>query len=60
MASGSVADRVLNAATAGALVPGDLAALNALLQQVLTGIERRFPAQPPADGAEAAGRPGSR
>jgi hypothetical protein len=56
----SVADRVLNAATAGALAPGDLAALNALLQQVLTGIEHRSPAQPPADGAEAAGRPGLR
>jgi len=40
---------------AGALAPGDLATLNALLQQVLTGIERRFPPQPPADGTEAAG-----
>jgi hypothetical protein len=40
---------------AGALAPGDLATLNELLQQVLTGIERRFPPQSPAEGAEAAG-----
>jgi DNA-binding MarR family transcriptional regulator len=45
---------------AGALAPGDLTALDVLLQQVLTGIERRSRAQPPADGAGAAGRPGSR
>ena len=31
---------------ASALAPEDLAALNSLLQQVLTGIEDRFPAQP--------------
>jgi DNA-binding MarR family transcriptional regulator len=32
---------------ASALAPEDLASLNALLQQVLTGIEDRFPSQPP-------------
>src|SRR5215470_9961896 len=32
---------------ASALGPADLAALNSLLQRVLTGIEHRFPPQPP-------------
>jgi DNA-binding MarR family transcriptional regulator len=32
---------------ASALVPEDLATLNSLLQEVLTGIEGRFPPQPP-------------
>ncbi|MGH3206863.1 MAG: MarR family winged helix-turn-helix transcriptional regulator [Trebonia sp.] len=32
---------------ASALSPGDLAALNSLLQEVLTGIEERFTAKPP-------------
>jgi hypothetical protein len=32
---------------ASALVPEDLATLNSLLQQVLTGIEDRLPPQPP-------------
>ena len=38
---------------ASALDPDDLAALNSLLQQVLTGIERRLPPQPPRETEEA-------
>ena len=38
---------------ASALDPDDLAALNSLLQQVLTGIERRLPPQPPRETDEA-------
>jgi DNA-binding MarR family transcriptional regulator len=40
---------------ASALATDDLAALNSLLQRVLTGIETRFPPQPPREsGASAA------
>jgi|SRR5215472_8470134 len=38
---------------ASALGPADLAALNSLLQRVLTGIEHRFPPQPPRQTDEA-------
>ena len=40
---------------AGALTADDLAALDGLRRQVLTGIERRLPPQPSADDALAAG-----